>query len=107
MKLLIVLAMLIISCNEVKSTAGHEHDYIVVQYRGDGHIFECWQLSNVDHVTREHYVEWVTPIGMTTIVGPYSQIQVANESWTEAAKQVGIDLTKCHQVTQAVTEKRN
>lgn len=106
MKKLIVLCMMLTSCaglerscsSGIATTFGA--DWIVVQYRNDGVVLQCWRLPNTSITNEQNSdgIYWKSPDGhLVHISGWYNRVQVSNKNWSAAAHQLGLDLTKCEE----------
>lgn len=72
-------------------------DWIVVQYRSDGHPINCWKLNDtsVANESNSDGVYWKQDSHLIHISGWYNRVQVFNNDFTQAAKLMGIDLERC------------
>jgi hypothetical protein len=72
-------------------------DWIVVQYGYNGDPINCWKLQNVS-ITNENSsdgIYWKEGSGhLVHIAGWYNRVQVSNGRYDEAAKLLGVDLSK-------------
>lgn len=75
-------------------------DWIVAQDSYDGHVYRCWKLHDTSVATEEHSegIHWLDNSGhIVHISGWYNRVSVSNSNWEDAAKQIDVDLTKCHE----------
>lgn len=73
-------------------------DWLIVQYQFNGEPTNCWQLRDKSVANEEASdgVYWTTNTGhLVHISGWYNRIQVNGNDFEGAAKEVGIDLSKC------------
>lgn len=73
-------------------------DWIITQNRLDGTPFNCWKAKGVS-ISNEHGSDgiwWQSGTGhLIHIAGSYTRVQVMRGDWAGAAKEVGVDLSKC------------
>ncbi len=82
------------SCNAENFGA----DWIVVQYKLDGTPLNCWKLSNTSIVNEpgSDGIFWQGSSGhLVHISGQYNRVQVVNRNYEGAAREIGIDNTRC------------
>lgn len=75
-------------------------DWIIAQDSSDGRVYRCWKLHNVSVANEEHSdgIHWLDNSNhIVHISGWYNRISVSNNNWDDAAKQIDVDLTKCHE----------
>lgn len=73
-------------------------DWIVVQYRLDGTPLNCWQLHDTPITGEEHGdgIYWKEPTGhLVHLSGWIDRVQVDKGKYEEAAKVIGVELTRC------------
>lgn len=76
-------------------------NWLVVQFGQNGTPFNCWQLHGVSIANEQQSdgIYWVddTTGNLIHISGWYNRVQVSRfGSFDSAARQLGIDLNKCH-----------
>ena len=75
-------------------------DWIVAQDSNDGKVYRCWKLHDVSVAPEEHTdgIHWLDSNNhIVHVSGWYNRISVVGGKWEEAAKQIDVDLTKCHE----------
>ena len=102
-----VLALLaLVSCgkgqqrtNAVVNADYYGEDWIVAQDNASKEVYRCWTLHNVSIANEEHSdgIHWLdNSNNIVHISGWYNRITVSNSNWELAAKQIDVDLKKCH-----------
>jgi len=82
------------SCNASNFGA----DWIVVQYGFDGTPINCWKLSGtaISNEDKSDGIFWTGHGHLVHISGWYNRIQVDGGRFEEAAKLIGVDLSRCN-----------
>jgi len=73
-------------------------DWIVLQYGASGAPINCWKLHNtaITNEERTDGIYWQAPSGhLVHISGWYNRVQVTNNDFEGAARQLGITISSC------------
>lgn len=73
-------------------------DWIVVQYRYDGTVAQCWRLidTGIKNEDSSDGIYWLSQGDhLVHISGWYNRVQVENGDWDGAAKALRVDLEAC------------
>ena len=86
------------SCSDMGASS-FGADWIVVQHKNDGSLYNCWKLRDVAIVNEEQSdgIYWLSSGGhLVHISGWYTRVQVARGNFESAAKTMNIDLSQCN-----------
>lgn len=73
-------------------------DWLVVQYDYDGKPIQCWKLDDVSVANEDGSdgIYWLDSHGnLVHISGWYNRVQIGGGAWTQAAKDLRVDLESC------------
>lgn len=101
----VAMSLLLVGCagyqrgctNKIAITFGS--DWLVVQHAADGSVSNCWKLAStsIGNEEKSDGIYWQSPNGhLIHLSGWYTRVQVAKESWKDAAAELKVDLSKCH-----------
>ena len=104
MKKILLVSLLVTGCAGVSRSCSSFNaealgaSWLVVQYSADGHAMRCWRLSNasISNENNSDGIYWRSTSGhLVHISGWYNRVQVNNEDYAGAARELDINLEDC------------
>lgn len=74
-------------------------NWVITQFDMNGHVFNCWKLTNVSVTNEESSdgIYWAegTLGHLVHVSGWYNRVQVSGNDYASAARLIGVDINAC------------